>query len=112
MMGNWVQAQISINHRDTPPEIDADAHDWRLPFYTFKQKAQVVKSPNELRYAFGFDETYLYGIFEVKDQHLIDLAQDKNGSPRITFNDAIEFYIDTQNNSKGFMDDDDFQLII
>jgi AraC-like DNA-binding protein len=112
MMGNWVQAQISINYRDTPPEIDADAHDWNLPFYTFKQKAQVVKSPNELSYAFGFDETYLYGIFEVKDQHLIDLAQDKNGSPRITFNDAIEFYIDTQNNSKGFMDDDDFQLIM
>lgn len=112
MMGNWVQAQISINYRDTPPEIDADAHDWSLPFYTFKQNAQVVKSLNELRYAFGFDETYLYGIFEVKDQHLIDLAQDKNGSPRITFNDAIEFYIDTQNNSKGFMDDDDFQLIM
>lgn len=111
-MGNWAFAQILINYRDTPPDIDADTRDWDSPFYKFKQKAQLVKSPNELRYAFGFDETHLYGIFEVKDQHLIDLAQDKNGSPRITFNDAIEFYIDTQNNSKGFMDDDDFQLIM
>lgn len=112
LIGNWAGAQILINYCDTPPDIDADARDWNFPFYTFKQKAPFVKSPNELSYAFGFDETNLYGIFKVKDQHLTDLAQDKSGSPRITFNDAIEFYIDTQNNSGLFMDDDDYQLIV
>lgn len=112
LTGNWVGAQISINYRDTPPDIDADARDWNVTFYTFLQKAPFVKSPNELSYAFGFDETNLYGIFKVKDQHLTDLALDKSGSPRITYNDAIEFYIDTQNNSSVYMDDDDFQLIM
>ena len=112
LIGNWAGAQILINYRDTPPDIDADARDWNSPLYTFKQKAQFVKSPNEVRYAFGFDETNLYGIFKVKDKHLTDLAQDKSGSPRIMYNDAIEFYIDTQNNSSVFMNDDDFQLIM
>lgn len=112
LIGNWVGAQILINYRDTPPEIDADARDWNVAFYTFMQKAPFVKSPNQLSYAFGFDETNLYGIFKVKDQHLTDLARDKSGSPRITYNDAIEFYIDTQNNSGSYMDGDDFQLIM
>ena len=63
-----------------------------------------------MRYALGFDEMYLYGIFEVKDAHLTNLANDKSGSPRITFNDGVEFYIDTQNNSKILMEDDDCLL--
>lgn len=107
-----VKAQIQINYQDNSPKIDGELNDWPLVNYSFKQTSHQVKSPNVLRYDFGFDETYLYGVFQIKDKQLTDLAKDKNGSPRLTFNDGIEFYIDTQNNSKTVMDDDDYQLIM
>ncbi|GGD74831.1 hypothetical protein GCM10011514_43570 [Emticicia aquatilis] len=107
-----VKAQIQINYQDNSPKIDGELNDWPSVNYSFKQTSHQVKSPNVLRYDFGFDETYLYGVFQIKDKQLTDLAKDKNGSPRLTFNDGIEFYIDTQNNSKTVMDDDDYQLIM
>lgn len=112
LVGSLTFAQIPIRYLDAPPQIDADLSDWTIPLLELKQASPEVKSINELHYAFGFDETYLYGIFKVKDQHLTDLAKDKSGSPRISFNDGVEFYIDTQNNSNAFMDDDDFQLVM
>lgn len=107
-----VKAQILINYQDNSPKVDGDINDWSSINYSFNQTSHAVKSPNELRYDFGFDETYFYGVFHVKDKQLTDLAKDKNGSPRLTFNDGIEFYVDTQNNSKTVMDDDDYQLIM
>jgi len=107
-----VKAQILINYQDNSPIINGELNDWQSINYSFNQTSHPVKSPNELRYDFGFDETYLYGVFHVKDKQLIDLAKDKNGSPRLTFNDGIELYLDTQNNSKTIMDDDDYQLIM
>ncbi len=112
LLPNLAFSQIDINYQNTPPKIDGDVSDWKSAFYSFKQTSHSVKSRNILSYAFGYDEEHLYGVFQVKDKHLNDLAKDKSGSPRITFNDAIEFYIDTQNNSKNVMDDDDFQLIL
>ncbi len=95
-----VKAQILINYHDNSPQVDGELNDWISINYSFNQTSHPVKSPNELRYDFGFDETYLYGVFHVKDKQLTDLAKDKNGSPRLTFNDGIELYLDTQNNSK------------
>ncbi len=105
-------SQIKINYLDYPPKIDGKTNEWKTPFYEFKQTSQQAISPNFLKYQFGFDETYLYGVFLIQDKHITDLANDKSGSPRITFNDGIEFYIDTQNNSKKLMDDDDYQVIV
>jgi AraC-like DNA-binding protein len=107
-----VRAQIHISYKDNPPIIDGDISDWKIISYDFQHTSPPVKSPNKLRYDFGFDESHLYGVFQVKDQQLTDLAKDKNGSPRLIFNDGIELYIDTQNNSKNLMDDDDYQLIM
>lgn len=112
LVGSLTFAQTPIRYLDMPPQIDASANDWAIPMLEFKQISPEATSNNVLHYAFGFDETYLYGIFKVKDQHLTDLANDKSGSPRISFNDGVEFYIDTQNNSNAFMDDDDFQLVM
>ncbi len=105
-------SQIKINYLNTPPNINGKLNDWKLGFYTFKQNSHKVFSNNILRYAFGFDEEHLYGVFHVEDEQLTDLAKDKSGSPRITFNDSIELYIDTKNNSQNVMDNDDFQIII
>lgn len=107
-----VKAQILINYQDNSPIVDGDLNDWSSINYSFNQTSHAVKSPNELHYDFVYDERYLYGVFHVKDKQLTDLAKDKNGSPRLTFNDGIEFYLDTQNNSKTIMDDDDYQLIM
>ena len=112
LFSNQSFSQIKILYKDSPPKIDGDISDWKSAFYFFKQTSTSVKSSNTLRYNFGFDEEHLFGVFKVSDKHLSDLAKDKSGSPRITFNDAIEFYIDTQNNSQKLMEDDDFQLII
>jgi AraC-like DNA-binding protein len=78
----------------------------------FRSKAKNVFSPNQVNYVLGYDEHNLYGIFRVSDKHLTDLASDKSGSPRITFNDAIELYIDAKNNSGHRMDASDYQIII
>ncbi|MBK6977416.1 MAG: helix-turn-helix domain-containing protein [Cytophagaceae bacterium] len=107
-----IKAQIWINYIENSSKVDGDISDWPSLKYSFLQTSHQVKSSNHLRYDFGFDETYLYGVFQVKDKHLTDLAKDKSGSPRLTFNDGIEFYIDTRNNSKTSMDGDDYQLII
>lgn len=107
-----IKAQIQISYQEKFAKVDGEINDWSSVNYSFKQTSHQVKSLNTLRYDFGFDETYFYGVFQVKDKQLTDLAKDKNGSPRLTFNDGIEFYIDTQNNSKTVMDDDDYQLIM
>ncbi|MCF8325788.1 MAG: hypothetical protein K9I84_12585, partial [Leadbetterella sp.] len=73
------KAQIHISYKDYPPIIDGDISDWKIISYTFLQTSPPVKSHNKLRYDFGFDENHLYGVFQVKDQQLIDLAKDKNG---------------------------------
>lgn len=113
LLGHCVCAQLPIHYLDELPTIDGQSNEWPQEFFRrYRPQSRLAKSTNEMRYALGFDELYLYGIFEVKDAHLTNLANDKSGSPRITFNDGVEFYIDTQNNSKILMEDDDYQLII
>lgn len=108
-----LQAQIPISYLNTPPEIDGLADDWDLQEANiFQSKAKNVFSANNVKYALGFDEQNLYGIFQVSDKHLTDLALDKSGSPRINFNDAIELYIDAKNNSLNRMDASDYQIIM
>lgn len=108
-----LQAQISIHYLNTSPAIDGSAEDWDMKkAHYFNSKAKNVFSKNKAKYALGFDEQYLYGVFQVSDKHLTDLALDKSGSPRLSFNDAIELYIDAKNNSKQRMDVSDYQIII
>ncbi|HEY1055754.1 MAG TPA: helix-turn-helix domain-containing protein [Emticicia sp.] len=108
-----LQAQISIPYLNNAPIIDGFAKDWSLSeANNFKSKAKNVLSLNQVKYALGYDEHNLYGLFQVTDKHLTDLALDKSGSPRLTFNDAIELYIDARNNSKHKMDASDYQIII
>jgi len=108
-----LQAQIRIHYLDTPPEIDGLTEDWDLQkANVFQSKARNVFSANSVKYVFGFDEQNFYGIFQISDKHLTDLALDKSGSPRITFNDAIELYIDAKNNSQQRMDMSDYQIVM
>ncbi|MBL0325789.1 MAG: hypothetical protein IPP61_11505 [Cytophagaceae bacterium] len=76
-----IKAQIWINYIENSSKVDGDISDWPSLKYSFLQTSHQVKSSNHLRYDFGFDETYLYGVFQVKDKHLTDLAKDKSGSP-------------------------------
>lgn len=106
-------AQIRVQYLDNPPAIDGNADDWEsTKRYTYQAKKHVVLSRNQNQYAFGYDEVNLYAIFEIRDKHLVDLALDKSGSPRLTFNDAIEFYIDSKGDSHSKMDADDYQVIV
>lgn len=108
-----LQAQISIQYLNIPPEIDGLAEDWDMQTAGyFHSKAGNVFSRNHAKYALGYDEQNLYGVFQVADKHLTDLALDKSGSPRLSFNDAIELYIDARNDSRYRMDASDYQIII
>jgi AraC-like DNA-binding protein len=108
-----LQAQISIHYLNSTPTIDGLPEDWNLQrAYVFESKAKNVLSVNHIKYILGYDEQNLYGLFQISDKHLIDLALDKSGSPRLTFNDAIELYIDAKNNSRYKMDASDYQIII
>ena len=108
-----LQAQISIFFLNIAPEIDGLADEWNMQrANTFNSKAKNVFSVNRAKYALGFDEQCLYGVFQISDKQLIDLALDKSGSPRLTFNDAIELYIDAKNDSRQRMDASDYQIII
>jgi AraC-like DNA-binding protein len=108
-----LQAQISIHYLNKEPAIDGLADDWDLQKANeFGSKAKNVFSVNQAKYNLGYDEQHLYGLFQISDKHLIDLALDESGSPRLTFNDAIELYIDAKNNSQQRMDASDYQIII
>lgn len=108
-----MQAQISIHYLNSAPAIDGFADDWDLQKSNqFNSKAKNVFSVNQAKYVLGYDEQNLYGLFKISDKHLTDLALDKSGSPRLTFNDAIELYIDAKNNSQRRMDVSDYQIII
>ncbi|MBA4850047.1 helix-turn-helix domain-containing protein [Emticicia sp. BO119] len=108
-----LQAQTSIYYLNNTPDIDGLADDWDMQkAKLFQSKAKNVYSVNQARYILGFDEQNLYGLFQITDRHLTDLALDKSGSPRLTFNDAIELYIDAKNNSRQIMDASDYQIII
>lgn len=112
-LANFCQAQINISYLDSPPKIDGKSDDWQgISMNSFQSKANTVISKNKAKYAFGFDEEHLYGIFQVFDKQLTDLALDKSGSPRIAFNDGIEVYIDAKNDSKSRMDMSDYQIVI
>lgn len=107
------QAQISIHYLNSTPAIDGLADEWDLQKVSeFNSKAKNVFSVNHAKYTLGYDEQNLYGLFQISDKHLTDLALDKSGSPRLTFNDAIELYIDAKNNSQRRMDVSDYQIII
>ncbi|RYU96109.1 helix-turn-helix domain-containing protein [Emticicia agri] len=108
-----VQAQLLIHYLNNAPTIDGLPSDWNMEkANAFTSKATNMPSVNHVKYVLGYDEQNLYGLFRVSDKHLTDLALDKNGSPRLTFNDGIELYIDAKNNSRNRMDGSDYQIII
>lgn len=108
-----LQAQIAIHYLNNAPEIDGQTNDWDMQKANgFNSKSKNVFSVNHAKYLLGFDEQNFYGVFRISDKHLTDLAQDKSGSPRLSFNDGIELYIDAKNNSQHSMDASDYQIII
>lgn len=115
LVSSFLRAQtpIPIPYQNNPPLIDGLINDWdiikSIGYQCVKFK---VRSPNRVRWQFGYDELHLYGYVEVHDQQLIRLTNDASGSPRVAFNDAIELYLDTKHDSHASMDVNDFQIIM
>jgi AraC-like DNA-binding protein len=128
---------IRIPYTDSPIEIDGKLADWSNYFITTfsdtasqiyttgnyslcdvypagfcEDKIKVPLSHNNVAAMLCWDENALYIAMYVIDKHLIAEFSGTDDNPNIYLNDAIEFYIDTKNDSKERMDVNDYQIII
>ena len=108
-----VEAQpVPIPFISLPPSIDGSADDWeKIPPYRHQNSRLKVFSYNQSEVKLAYDESFLYGLFTIFDKHFIRLAQDESGSKRLNFNDAVELFIDTHNDSREKMDSGDYQIL-
>lgn len=104
-------AQIStIPFAQKRPDIDGKLDDWVLNIDLTDLK-QELSYRNSNKAAWQWDEEYLYLAFQIEDNCLTE-NEKANDNPRLYFNDAVEIYIDTHNDSKSKMDLNDYQFII
>lgn len=95
------------NHTIT---IDGDKNDWEELSIKINN-AIDLKYRNDNAAQLCWDKENLYAIFEIKDKNLCVNEKGEN-SPRLYFNDGVEIYIDTKNDSKSKMDKNDYQFLL
>lgn len=92
-------------------EMDAKTKEWNLryPLISFIQDNSNELNANTTKIYGGWNEQYLYILFDVKDKNLVQLTND---SSKAYLNDAVEFFIDPFRDSKQKMDVNDYQFIV
>jgi AraC-like DNA-binding protein len=102
---------IEIEYCNMEVLINGDASEWR---HTQKQ---VFAMPGNPRYAnhcelmTGWDEQNLYVCFHIHDHFLVGLEK-ADSLKRLHFNDGIEIYIDSHNDSRDTLDLNDYQFLV
>jgi len=102
---------IEIEYCNMEVQINGDASEWR---HTQKQ---VFAMPGNSRLAnrcelmTGWDEQNLYVCFQIKDHYLVGLEK-PDSVKRLHFNDGIEIYIDSHNDSRDTLDINDYQFLV
>ena len=101
-----------IYYTNQVPRIDGNFDDWDTTgAYKFNVIDQNNRIGSRAEVKFLWDEDNLYGLYIVYDKNLIRL-EEGNDNPRLYFNDAIELYIDTKNDSYYRMNLNDYQFLI
>jgi len=94
------------------PTIDGQPDDWTgAPAADWRVVAHRPALRNHARVWLGWDETNLYALYHISDQHLVRLERG-TGNPRLYFNDAVELYVDGPGDSRRRMDVNDYQFIL
>ncbi len=103
---------IRVNYLDQEITIDGDFSDWNLDdTLTFRFTDQAPLYNNLCAVKLAWDDLNLYGIFIVYDRHLIGL-EPPNAFPRLHYNDGVELYFDSKNDSHDTMNINDYQFLI
>lgn len=104
------QVTPSIDFANHTITIDGDKKDWDELSIKINN-AIDLKYRNENAAQLCWDKEHLYAIFEIKDKNLCVNEKGEN-SPRLYFNDGVEIYLDTKNDSKSIMDKNDYQFLL
>lgn len=92
-----------------PIEIDGELTEWDLPLVIPHHSSQSYR--NQVTSGLHWDFDYLYIAFKVIDSQLC-LNESGDGNEKLYLSDAVEIYIDSQNDSKQIMDLNDYQFLI
>jgi AraC-like DNA-binding protein len=92
--------------------IDGDISDWDTTgITTFKLHKHNTPEDIIAKVKFAWDEIHFFALFIINDQNFVKHERGNN-NPRLYFNDGIELYIDSKNNSPSRMDVDDYQFLV
>ena len=104
------QSTNTISFATNKISIDGDKSDWNnFPIKIHNPIDEIYRNDNSTNLAWDTDN--LYVIFDIKDKNLCINERGEN-SPRLYFNDGVEIYIDTKNDSKSKMDKNDYQFLL
>ncbi|MBL0136199.1 MAG: hypothetical protein IPP79_20605 [Chitinophagaceae bacterium] len=101
---------LEIPFAENKPQIDGNLEEWNMSIDLTDTK-QALQYRNTNHVACLWDNEFLYIAFQIQDACLTE-NEKGNDNPRLYFNDAVEIYIDTHNDSKEKMDINDYQFII
>jgi len=105
-------APCLIPYANNSITIDGLSDDWDMTdALTLNFTGQGHPYDNSCFMKLAWDDLNLYGIYLVRDIYLVGLENPK-AYHRLHYNDGIEFYIDSRNNSRDKMDIDDYQFLI
>ena len=105
------QAQLEIDYCNMEVIVDGNPSKWD------QTKSHIFSTPTSAMYRnscnvnFGWDEQSLYICMVVKDNYLVALEK-ADSLTRLHFNDGIEIYIDSHNDSRDTLDLNDYQFLI
>ncbi len=106
-----VKAQIipDIPFCSKPVIVDGNLEEWTLPIRF--SNPSLKKENNNIICGLCWDAGFLYIAFRVRDTQLC-VNESGNGNSRLYFNDAVEVYIDSKNDSNKHMDLNDYQFLL
>lgn len=111
LISNVLLAQsLKIPFAESKPIIDGNIEEWNFNI-DLSDNNQVLRYRNHNLAALSWDLEYLYIAYNIKDKFLCENERG-NDNPRLYFNDAVEVYIDSHNDSKDKMDLNDYQFIV
>jgi len=105
------QPRLEIDYCNMEVIVDGNPSEWS------QTKSHIFTTPTSAMYRntcdvrFGWDEQSLFICMVVKDNYLVGLEK-ADSLKRLHFNDGIEVYIDSHNDSKDTLDLNDYQFMV
>lgn len=105
-----IQAQQKICFVDRKINIDGQYNDWDRTNALKYTSNQIEKYRNYCEVNFNWDNENLYALFIIRDKYLI--KNERGRDSKLYKNDAVFLYIDAFNDSKSFLNYNDYQFVV